>query len=122
MVPDGAMYRSGQGAVKVSKAMWRQFSAAAALGLSLAVSAQAQARPDARQMSCGDVQSLLGARGAAVLTTGQHTYDRYVSNGRYCIHPQVAVRATVATADTRSCPVFRCQHRDPDDRFWPSRW
>lgn len=100
--------------------MWKQSMAAAALIASLSAAAQAQGRPDTRAMSCGEVRSLLVTRGAAVLTTGPHTYDRYVVDSRFCAHPQVAVRATVATSDVRLCVVYRCENRDPDERLW--RW
>ncbi len=75
-------------------------------------------RPDTRQMSCGEVRSLVANAGAIVLTTGQHTYDRYVSDDRFCERPYVSRSTTVPTRDGQ-CRVLYCD--DPlfelEDRF-----
>lgn len=73
-----------------------------------AVPAMAQHRVDARQLDCASVQSLIFQRGAVVLTTGQHTYDRYVADGRFCFSPDVPRYTTIPSADTDQCPVYRC--------------
>lgn len=76
--------------------------------LLIAAPAMAQHRVDARQLDCRSVQSLIVQRGAVVLTTGQHTYDRYVADGRFCFHPEVARLTTIPSADTRQCQVYYC--------------
>lgn len=78
------------------------------LALLAAAPAMAQHRVDARQLDCQSVQSLIAQRGAVVLTTGQHTYDRYVADRRFCFHPEVPRITTVPSADTDQCPVYRC--------------
>jgi hypothetical protein len=78
----------------------------------------AQGRPDARQMSCDQVQSLIQQAGAAVLTTGRHTYDRYVAHGGFCTTGDRAVVDTVPTRDTSQCWVYRCQQTSYDN-VWP---
>lgn len=67
--------------------------------------ADAQTRPDARNMNCGRASSLVHANGAIVLGTGPHTYDRYVSSVRFCPYPQVARPVWIATADEAQCFV-----------------
>ncbi len=102
--------------------MLKRLTIAASLLSLLATPLLAQGRPDARQMTCGQVQSLLNERGAAVLTTGRHTYDRYVATGQFCSIGERAVRDWIATRDTDECRVNRCQIADNDgdwlfDRF-----
>lgn len=101
--------------------MVKILAAAAMLAAISAVAVHAQGRPDSRAMSCGEVQALLDARGAAVLTTGQHVYDRYVAGRYFCRYPDMAVRATIATRDTASCPVYRCVPMEREDRIWRLR-
>lgn len=74
-------------------------------------------RPDARAMNCDQVQATIESRGAVVLTTGQHTYDRYVVDGRYCSMGEVALMQTISTRDTRQCVVYACRI-NPSDSFW----
>lgn len=74
-------------------------------------------RPDARAMDCDQVRTMIQSRGAVVLTTGQHTYDRYVADGRYCSSGEVATYETISTRDTRQCAVYACR-MDSRDPFW----
>ena len=95
------------------------------LGLAAAIvvsaTGSALARPDTRSMTCAQTQNLIVRSGAVVLTTGRHTYDRYVASARYCSFPNVPTLTTVQTKDTRQCPVYNCQYADPifEDRFRP---
>lgn len=95
---------------------------AAGLGL-IALSpmaAEAQGRPDARAMTCAQARSLVMQSGALVLTTGQHTYDRYVSHERFCSPGYMTRRAHVQTRDAQFCPIgYRCVlDTDREDRWW----
>jgi hypothetical protein len=81
--------------------------------LSVAFTGSAMARPDTRTMTCAQVQNLIERSGAIVLTTGRHTYDRYVTGFRYCERPYVPTATSVPTRDTRHCPVYNCQRYDP---------
>ena len=85
--------------------------------LSSAALAQGR-RPDTRTMTCEQVQTMIASRGAVVLTTGQHTYDRYVAYGRYCSMGEVALQETVRTRDTNQCVVYACRI----DPFGPPDW
>jgi hypothetical protein len=71
--------------------------------------AAAQGRPDARAMSCADVQALLDRQGAAVITTGPNTFDRYVSNNGFCNHTEFAEADFIATRDAARCQVRMCR-------------
>jgi hypothetical protein len=79
----------------------------AAACFAVAAGAALAQRPDTRQMSCGEVRNLIGDAGGIVLTTGRHTYDRYVASGFYCDRPYVSVPAYVDTREGQ-CPVLRC--------------
>ncbi|MFN4273719.1 MAG: hypothetical protein ACK4F5_12985 [Aliihoeflea sp.] len=72
-----------------------------------ASAALAQSRPDARTMSCAQAQAFIQNSGAVVLTTGRHTFDRYVADSSYCSWPDTSVPATIQTRDGM-CTVFRC--------------
>jgi hypothetical protein len=68
------------------------------------------ARPDARAMTCSEVQALLAREGAVTLTTGANTYDRYYAPGS-CDGTRVARPVTIATKDTSQCQVHDCEVR-----------
>ena len=85
------------------------------VGLSLPVAAQG--RPDARTMSCEEVRAMIATRGAVVLTTGRHTYDRYVAGSHFCPPPDVARPETIRTRDADQCMVFACRP-SPFDADW----
>jgi hypothetical protein len=77
-----------------------------------AVDAAAQGRPATMAMSCGQAQSMVRARGAVVLTTGQYTYDRFVSDQRFCSFDEETVPTWAPTRDSRQCMVgYRCEQR-----------
>lgn len=68
--------------------------------------AEAQSRrSDVRQMSCDEARSLVEQAGGIVLTTGQHTYDRYVSARMYCPMGLDIKDAWVATRDSDACRI-----------------
>ena len=76
----------------------------ALLLLALASPAQAQ-RPDTRSMTCQGVWTFVQSRGAVVMTTGRHTYDRIVSSRRYCFADEVLQRHYAQTANSPRCFV-----------------
>lgn len=76
----------------------------------LAATSVAEARPDTRSMTCQQVQTLLERQGATVLTTGTHTYDRYLPQfSTQCRQFEEPRQTSVPTSDTSSCRVFECQ-------------
>lgn len=75
-------------------------------------------------MSCERVRAVVRQQGAVILrypakyTAGMQLYGRYVRDGRWCDITEYADRVSVPAADTPSCPVLECKHRDsPDDLF-----
>lgn len=77
--------------------------------VALPAAALAQARPDTRTMTCEGVRALVADRGAVVLTTGPHTYDRFVAGTGYCALPEVALPVSVPTRDGDGCVVYACR-------------
>ncbi len=80
------------------------------IALSLLVTALAGSpafaqRPSTLEMSCAAATALVAERGAAVLSTGRFTYERFVADRRYCERDQVAERAFAPTRDARLCRI-----------------
>jgi hypothetical protein len=74
--------------------------------------AEAQQRPLAPNLPCRQVQQIVLANGAAVIGTGQFTYDRYVSGAGFCQINESIEPAWIATRDTPQCPVgYLCRGR-----------
>lgn len=88
------------------KTMLQVGATALVMAVALATTASAQ-RPDSRTMTCQQVGDLIASSGAVVLTTGQHTYDRYVANARYCSYPSTTRPDSINTRDGM-CTVMRC--------------
>jgi hypothetical protein len=85
--------------------------------LAVTTGAVAQPRPSTPQMSCRQAAGLVASRGAIVLGTGAYTYDRYVTDQRFCLRSEITVPEWVPTADTPQCFVgYRCKEADPFDR------
>jgi hypothetical protein len=78
--------------------------------LVFSVVSPADARPDARAMTCAEIQSLLERQRAVTLTTGPHSYGRYVAPGA-CDGTGLAQPATIAAKDTNQCAVSTCGPR-----------
>ena len=84
-----------------------------ALGL---VATSALARPSTLAMSCGQARGLVASHGAIVLSTGRHTYDRFVATPGYCSLGEYARPGSAPTLDARHCRLgFVCQ---PGRPFW----
>jgi hypothetical protein len=80
--------------------------------MSMGSGALAQGRPLTLQMSCNGARQLVASQGAAVLSTGPSTYDRYVAAVTQCVRGETLDSAWVPTADTPQCPVgYRCVQR-----------
>jgi hypothetical protein len=74
---------------------------------------QAQTRPFTPALPCGQVQQIVLARGAAVLSTGTHTYDRFVRDRSFCEINEYIEPVWVPARDTPQCPVYRCKDEEP---------
>lgn len=87
------------------------FLAAASSG-AVVSDALAQARPSTLGMSCGQAQSFVRSRGAIVLSTGGHTYDRFVASRQFCTPEEETVPTWAPTRDAAQCMVgYRCEMR-----------
>ena len=63
-------------------------------------------RPDTRQLTCAQAQSLVKQRGSVVMTTGPTTFDKFISNVSYCLPDSNMMRPKFApTKDNPKCPV-----------------
>jgi hypothetical protein len=69
------------------------------------------ARPDARTLTCAQVQALLQREGTAVISTGAHTFDRFASANASCGGLDRPLDAAISTKDTDRCPVYQCGRR-----------
>lgn len=74
--------------------------------------ALAEARPDARTMTCNEVWALIQDRGAVVLTTGQYTYKRFVYHRGFCLYSERIGHEWISTSDTRECRLRICIEPD----------
>ncbi|MFZ1814267.1 MAG: hypothetical protein WBO55_05580 [Rhizobiaceae bacterium] len=76
------------------------------------------ARPDVRVMSCAQVRTMVASRGAVVMTTGQHTYDRIVAGIGLCGGDEELELKRVPAKDNPRCLAgYICRTRINDDRF-----
>ena len=65
-------------------------------------------------MSCNQAAGLAASRGAIVLGTGGFTYDRFVSEDRFCLRSETTDPAWVPAGDTPSALW--------DIAAWNGRW
>jgi len=89
---------------------------AAVVVIAASPAALAQPRPSTLAMSCGQASALVTSRGAIVLGTGGHTYDRFVRDNQFCLRSEFTDPVWVRAADTSQCFIgYRCKERDPQD-------
>ncbi len=75
----------------------------------LAGTAPAQ-RLSTRDMRCAEALDLVRSRGAVVMSTGEHTFDRFVDNPAYCVFGEQAFSGWAPTRDVLRCAVgFICK-------------
>ncbi|AXS42607.1 hypothetical protein D1F64_13400 [Breoghania sp. L-A4] len=65
--------------------------------------ANAQGRPDTRDYTCADARELVRREGAIVLSTGDHTYSRFVDHVGHCFRNEVTQPQFAPTIDQRQC-------------------
>jgi hypothetical protein len=83
-----------------------------AFALLVAGTSIAQARPSTLNMTCGEAAATVASYGAVVLSTGPHTYDRFVANTSFCLPGEYTKEATAPTLDTPYCPIgYTCEQR-----------
>jgi hypothetical protein len=76
----------------------------------------AEARTDVRRLTCTQAQALVREQGAAVLTTGQYTYERFVLDQRFCDGRKQTRPGRASTRDDPSCRIgYVCRPRPDRD-------
>ena len=85
--------------------MMVRFTMVAALALLSCAPSWAQVQGSSVSMTCRQAAGFVRARGSAVLGTGGQTYDRFVSDRRFCQPTEQTRAALVPTRDNRACFV-----------------
>lgn len=81
-----------------------------AVAACVAATAAQAARPFAPAASCAALNALVEQRGGVVLSTSRTTYDRYVSDGRFCQRTEVTRPAWIVSSDNPECFIgYTCQ-------------
>lgn len=63
-------------------------------------------------MTCDEAAATVSRAGAVVLSTGVHTYDRFVATNASCGMGEGAEPGIAATRDSKRCQVgYVCRHR-----------
>ena len=82
--------------------------------LSLLAGVSFAQRPSTLAMSCGQAGALVASQGAVVMSTGTHTYDRFVATPGLCMLAEYAYDGYAPTQDVRSCRIgFVCRPFSP---------
>lgn len=75
--------------------------------------ARAQSRPSTLGMTCAQARGVVGTRGGIVLGTGGYTYDRFVSDARFCLNTETIRPAWAPTRDSPQCFIgYTCVEAD----------
>ena len=83
-----------------------------AAAMLMAGTSVAQARPSTVNMTCAQAAATVASAGAIVLSTGQHTFERFVAHNGFCLPGERAERATAPTLDTPYCAIgYTCEQR-----------
>jgi hypothetical protein len=88
-----------------------------------AVPAHAISRYNAESMTCQQAQASVANEGAVILRYSSRSnpsltlYDRYIAHRGYCQMGEYAKAAWIPTADTASCPVYKCEDRQFREPF-----
>jgi hypothetical protein len=81
----------------------------------LASASIAEARPSTASMTCAVAAATVAKAGAIVLSTGAHTYDRFVASNGFCMSEELPTPAQAPTLDNEHCAIgYVCRQRAPD--------
>ena len=100
---------------------------AAAIGLVSIGPADALTRLRGDLTSCAVIQQTIYYEGRVILrypskrVPNYFVFQHYVAGDRFCRWGEVAVWDRVRAADTRSCPVLKCEEYEPKHRFFRRR-
>ena len=94
--------------------IWK--TAFAATAIMVAAISVAEARPSTLNYTCSQAKALVRDHGTILMSTGGHTYDRFVYNRSFCPNGDYIKRATAPTRDRRSCSLgYVCTMDNPYD-------
>jgi hypothetical protein len=101
----------------------RNLLLAVGIGLSATTQASAAARPDTRIMTCEQARAFVREKGAVIMSTGQYTYERFVSGYGYCDRGEETWLQVAPTKDNPKCRVgYICRDRISDDHEHGPIW
>jgi hypothetical protein len=81
--------------------------------VTLATFSIAGARPNTTTMSCDQAAATVARAGAIVLSTGAHTYERFVASIQFCMRRELTEPGIAPTLDSRRCQVgYVCRRPD----------
>ena len=70
-------------------------------------------RPNTTSMTCAQAAATVSRAGTITLSTGQFTYERFVSGIGHCMPRQTTGLGLAPTRDNRNCRVgFICKEQD----------
>lgn len=69
-------------------------------------------RPSTLSASCREIRSMVKQSGAIVLSTGEHTYNRFVAHAGYCLPGEFLDYEYVQTVSGK-CPLLVCLPESP---------
>ena len=81
-----------------------------ALIAGLVVADGAEARPDARSMTCDQIRALIADQRVVVMDTGPQTYRRFVHHQGFCAVSEVAIKIWIDAGDGK-CQLRECRVR-----------
>ena len=94
---------------------------AAAFLIMLLTDAASAQRPSTLNMTCAQARGFVASSGGVVMSTGQHTFQRFVASPGYCALGEHAETGWAPTLDARRCRVgYYCELGTPfqDDDEW----
>jgi hypothetical protein len=96
----------------IGQAKTKSAASLAIAGIVFLAAGLAEARPDIRTMTCDRARQTVQKSGAVVMSTGQHTYERFVVSSNFCDAHQMTAPIRVKTKDSGNCALTYCKRRD----------
>ena len=97
--------------------IWK--SAIAATAMLAASMTIAEARKSTLNYTCQQARELVQTNGTILLSTGRHTFDRFVSRRSFCPLGDYIEIAYVPTQNRRSCKIgYTCTMDNPLEILW----
>ena len=88
--------------------MRKVFLSAAVLSASVLAFSQTATALDTRDMTCGEIRSIVSEHGAVVMDTGRYTFKRFVEHRGFCLVSERLETAWAPTLDGTECRLKEC--------------